>query len=231
MNKKCLNCGLVNFQTAEFCQRCRTKLPRFSSSAATEPASDGTDDLGKKLDSGAVWLFKRLLTAFAVSAVLLAVAYLSLIYSAAQLTGENKQKATEAINLLDQKGFAREAFLLRWVTAFRANDNWFNVMMKHDNAYAATNFPFEIVTVYEDFFTRPIDATERAAILLHEAQHLQGAGEEKAYEYAWRNRFKLGWTRERYANSAIYQNVLKSTKEVVPTLFQCEHNVEHDCTE
>ncbi len=228
MNKKCSDCGLVNFQTAEFCQRCHTKLSRVANSS-TEFSSD--TDLGKKLDSGAIWLFKRLATAIAVSAVLLAFAYVSLLYSAAQLSIENRKEVDEAINLLDQKGFAREVFLLRWTTAFRSNDNWFNVMTKHDNAYAATNFPFEIVTVYEDFFTKPIDATERAAILLHEAQHLQGAGEEKAYEYAWRNRFRLGWTREHYSNSAIYLNVLRSTRETVPALFQCERNVEHDCTE
>ena len=228
MNKKCSDCGLVNFHAAEFCQRCHNKLPRFTN---LRPEFSNDADLGKKLDSGAVWLFKRLLTAVAVSAVLLAFAYVSLLYSAAQLSAENKKKVDEAINLLEQKGFARETFLLRWATAFRSNDNWFNVMTKHDNAYAATNFPFEIVTVYEDFFSKPLDATERAAILLHEAQHLQGAGEEKAYEYAWRNRFKLGWTREHYANSAIYLNVLKSTRETVPKLFQCERNVEHDCTE
>lgn len=227
MNKKCFGCGLVNFQSAEFCQRCHTKLSQFSGSGVQSLSGE---DLGKKLDSWAIWLFKRMLTAFAVSAVLLTIAYLSLLYSATQITAANRMEVDAAINLLDQRGFEREAFLLRW-TAFRANDNWFNVMTKHDNAYAATNFPFEIITVYEDFFTKPIDTTERAAILLHEAQHLQGSGEEKAYEYAWRNRFKLGWTREHYGNTVIYINVLQSTRETVPALFQCERNIEHDCTE
>ncbi|MEP6923109.1 MAG: hypothetical protein ABI954_01480 [Pyrinomonadaceae bacterium] len=227
MNKKCLHCGLTNFQFAEICQRCSAKLPQFSNS----PVQISTgDDLGKKLDAGAIWFFKRFLTALGVSVMLLVIAYISLIYSAAQLSGDQKEQVDDAIKLLDERGFKREAFLLRW-SAFRANDNWFNVLTKHDNAYAATNFPFQIVTVYEDFFKKSVDTTERAAILLHEAQHLQGAGEEKAYEYTWRSRAQLGWTRQVYGLTYIYLNVLKSTRETVPELFQCEDSIEQDCSE
>lgn len=227
MNKKCSKCGLINFQIAEFCQRCHANFSEKINSPLQQPVDE---DFNQKLNAGTIWFFKRFLTAVGVSAGLLIIAYLSLLYSAAQLSSDQRLKVNEAINLLAEKGFEREALLLRW-SAFRSNDNWFNVLTRHDNAYAATNFPFEIVTVYEDFFTKPIDATERAAILLHEAQHLQGAGEETAYDYTWRHRAKLGWTRAQYGNTFIYQNVLKSTREIVPKHFQCDWNPEKDCTE
>lgn len=228
MNKKCFQCGLVNFQSAEICRRCNAQLSANPNSVAAPLVEE--EDLGKQLNAGTIWFLKRFLSAVGVSFGLLIIAYLSLLYSAARLSDVQKSQVDEAVNLLAEKGFDREVFLLRW-SAFRSNDNWFNVLTRHDNAYAATNFPFEIITVYEDFFTKSADTTERAAILLHEAQHLQGAGEETAYDYTWRNRAQLGWTRGTYGGTFIYQNVLKSTREVVPKLFQCDWNPESDCTE
>ncbi len=61
------------------------------------------------------------------------------------------------------------------MSVVRGNDNWLNASTKYENAYAATNFPIEIMTIYPEFFTDTLDDTERAAILLHEAQHLKGA--------------------------------------------------------
>jgi hypothetical protein len=69
------------------------------------------------------------------------------------------------------------------VAVFRANDNWLNASVEKENAYAATNYPFEIVTIYPDFFRFTVDDTERAAILLHEAQHLKGKDEKESYEF------------------------------------------------
>ena len=103
--------------------------------------------------------------------------------------------------------------------------------MEKENAYAATNFPFEIITVYPDFFAVSTDGTERAAILLHEARHLQGAGEKAAYEFVWQNRRQLGWTKDKYFNSVIWRNVRRQTREYAPDLFVCEKNDFQDCTE
>ena len=142
-----------------------------------------------------------------------------------------EKKAVEAsIKILEAKGFSGEAFLLNYLTAFRANDNWLNASVPKENAFAATNFPFEIITIYPDFFAYPVDETERAAILLHEAQHLKGADEKEAYEFVWKNRKKLGWTEEKYATSVVWQNVRKQTREVVPELFVCDVNPYGDCT-
>jgi hypothetical protein len=44
----------------------------------------------------------------------------------------------------------------------------------HQTAYAATNFPFAVVTLYPTFFKYAVDDIERATILLHESYHLLG---------------------------------------------------------
>jgi len=62
-----------------------------------------------------------------------------------------------AITVLVQKGFDRESDLLRKFTVFRSSDNWLNSSIEKENAYAATNYPFEIMTLYPDFFQFPLD--------------------------------------------------------------------------
>ena len=157
--------------------------------------------------------------------------YSTLVFSASPLTSEEKRKTQDAIRILEEKGFSTEVFLLKRLAVFRNNDNWLNASVEKENAYAATNFPFEIVTLYPDFFTFPVDDTERAAILLHEAQHLMGEDEKTAYEFVWKNRKKLGWAGENYANSVILTAVRKQTKEIAPLLFVCDVNPHGDCTE
>ncbi|HKX82600.1 MAG TPA: hypothetical protein VJL58_00140 [Pyrinomonadaceae bacterium] len=157
--------------------------------------------------------------------------YLSLIFSASKLTYEERQKVNAAIEILKEKGFTDEAFLLDHFAAFRTNDNWLNASVEKTDAYAATNFPFEIVTLYPEFFTVPQDDIERAAILLHEAKHLQGSDEKEAYEFVWRNRSQLGWTFSAYRFSSNFIDVRRQTAENVPGLFVCDSNVFRDCTE
>lgn len=130
-----------------------------------------------------------------------------------------------------EKGFTSDAMLLDNFTVYRRNDNWLNASVAKENAYAATNFPFEIMTLYPDFFTYPIDDTERAAILLHEARHLRGEEEPAAYTYVWKNRIQLGWTREKYSASPVWSNIRSQTRDTVPELFTCSEKDFGDCTE
>ena len=74
-----------------------------------------------------------------------------------------------------------EVFLLDRMTSFRATDHWWNEHVGHGQAYAATNFPFQIMTLYPAFFERSADDVERAIILLHEAQHLRGRGSRERW--------------------------------------------------
>ena len=97
--------------------------------------------------------------------------------------------------------------------------------------YAATNFPFEVVTLYPDFFAYAADDTERAVILLHEARHLGGAGEEEALASVWRDKRRLGWTRERYGQTRVWKNVSEFTRRYAPGLFRCGADGQQDCTE
>ena len=157
--------------------------------------------------------------------------YITLLTSADRLDYEQKKEIDSAISILEKKGFSREVFLLRYLTAYRATDNWLNASTREENAYAATNFPFEIMTVYPDFYNYPKDDLERAAILLHEAQHLKGGDEKEAYKFVWEHRKQLGWTKENYGNSLVFRNVRKQTSEIAPELFVCNINEYHDCTE
>ena len=221
MKKKCPNCQLVNFVTAENCLRCEFNL--HETSTFNQPKTGNTS-------------FKRKLLIRAGScffAVLIALLgfYLSLIMSAKRLEYQEKQLIERAVSILEEKGFDKEVFMLRYLSAYRGNDNWLNASTREENAYAATNFPFEIMTIYPDFFQYTFDDTERAAILLHEAQHLKGADEQQAYEFVWKNRKQLGWTKEIYSTSVVWLNVRKQTKEIAPNLFVCDVNEYGDCTE
>lgn len=221
MKKKCPNCKLVNFATAENCLRCQFNLVEVTT---FEPSEKRKSFFRSKIfiRAGGV-----------IVSVLIAVFgfYLTLLVSAKRLGYEEKKTVENAILVLEDKGFSREVFLLRYVTAYRATDNWLNASTREENAYAATNFPFEIMTVYPDFFTFPKDDVERAAILLHEAQHLKGADEREAYMFVWKNRKQLGWTKETHGNSIVWRNVRKQTREIAPELFVCPANEFADCTE
>lgn len=175
-------------------------------------------------------LIHRLLILFAVSMGALGIFYSSLVFTASPLNPEAKERVQSAISLIEKRGFINEAYLLRDLATFRGSDNWLNSTIAKENAYAATNYPFAIITLYPDFFTYPENDTERAAILLHEARHLKGYGEEDAYEFVWRNRKYLDWTEENYGDSVVWLNIRKQTREYAPNLFICEFNAGGDCT-
>lgn len=223
MNKKCPNCNLVNFLDAEQCRRCQFDLKN----------SDVSPQITVENKKTNFWqtILKRAAICFLVIIFCIFGFYLSLIFSASSLQASETEKVKRAILLLEAKGFSNEVFLLNYLTAYRSNDNWLNASVEKENAYAATNFPFEIMTIYPDFFEKTTDDLERAAILLHEAQHLKGADEKEAYEFVWRNRNKLGWTKEKYGNFKLYQAVKKQTKEYAPNLFICQDGDLGDCTD
>ncbi len=218
MNKKCIHCGLINYPTAQNCIRCGTGL----SETENIPSNRGF------LKSSIV---KRAAVCLAVIMVAVIGFYSSLLLSAHPLTGDERERVHASIRILEEKGFSEEAFLLKRIAAFRSNDNWLNASVEKENAYAATNFPFEIVTLYPDFFTYPVDDTERAAILLHEAKHMQGKDEKEAYEFVWKNRSRLGWTAARYSETVIWRETRKLTREYLPSMFVCDFNDSGDCTQ
>jgi len=218
MSKRCPICGLINFHSAVSCARCDTRL---------DDANNLTADRSNWWSRFAV----RALVCFFVCIVAILGFYLSLIASAKPLTFEQKATVRTAIGILKEKGFSREAMLLEDFTIFRADDNWLNASVPKENAYAATNFPFEIMTLYPDFFTYPVDDTERAAILLHEARHLAGKDEKDAYAFVWKNRKRLGWTEDKYRSSVVWRNVRDQTRDNAPNIFVCDSNEFGDCTQ
>ncbi len=218
MSKKCQECGLVNFSKAEDCGRCGFGLGESGQAASTT-------------NSNLTMIIRRAAIFLMICLFVIAGFYLSLIGSAKSLAYEDKQIVNSSILILKDSGFADEVFLLQNLAAYRSTDNWLNASVEKENAYAATNFPFEIVTIYPDFFDFPADDVERAAILLHEAKHLAGNDEKEAYEFVWRNRKQIGWSKAVYGRSLVWQNIRKQTKETVPELFACPEFDMGDCTE
>ena len=221
MKKKCPNCRTVNFSHAHECVRCRHSL------ADVEVLQKSETPVPAKKSK----IFRRAIICLAVCFLTLLGFYLSLIFTSKSLSRDEKQTVANAVQVLDEKGFSNEAFLLRYLTNYRGNDNWLNASTKFETAYAATNYPLEIMTIYPLFFTDTLDDTERAAILLHEARHLKGADEKEAYEYVWLNRKKLGWTKQTHGKSVVWRNIRLQTKEYAPELFVCNWNETGDCTE
>jgi hypothetical protein len=221
MRQKCSKCSLVCFSAETHCPRCQTEFTGESQAEVVENKPQR-------------WFFRLIsavVSSVIISFLILCIFYGSLLKSSEPLSPDQSHKISLAIDVLEQKGFSREVFLLRNLASYRSTDHWFNQATRQDRAYAATNFPFEIITVYPEFFLQPVDETEQAVILLHEAQHLHGAGEEEAYEYVWRNRYKLGWTKKKYGKTKIWHSVYKVTRELLPKLFTCEWNEDSDCTE
>ena len=176
-------------------------------------------------------ILKGVLEVFIIAGFLLFAGYASLIGTSDPVGPDQNEIIDRAIEVLDRQGFGTEAFFLRNLTRYRVTDNWLNKRVGHETAYAATNFPFEIVTLYQPFFDDPVDDTERAAILLHEAYHLLGHGEEETCSRTWENKRQLGWTSEVYKNTKVWLSVRGYTIEHAPHLFECGEDHHSDCTE
>lgn len=164
-----------------------------------------------------------------VTCLLLFIFYVSLLGTSDQVSFEQKQLVYQAIKVLEQNGFGKETFALRHLVNYRATDSWWNTSVGHKEAYAATNFPFEVVTLYPEFFDDSTDDVERAAILLHECYHLYGAGEAAALEGVWRDKRKIGWTADKYGQTKVWQNTRDLTINHVPQLFRCGPEGRADC--
>lgn len=176
-------------------------------------------------------ILARALVCLAILVLMLVGFYISLLASSSRLTIDQKSEVRQAASLLRERGFESESFLLQNMTSFRGSDNWLNASVAKEDAYAATNYPFEIMTLYSDFFAYPRDTVERAAILLHEAEHLKGRNEHDAYAFVWQNRARIGWTSDKYKDSPVWQNVRRQTRENAPELFNCQGRDFNDCTE
>ncbi len=219
IRNKCARCGLVNPTADEICRRCGALL-------GEKPPADLAGDEAKSKRG----ILRRLLWVLGTTSILLFGWYLSLLASSEPLQSDRRQTLDNAIGLLEQRGFGSEAFVLNNLVAYRQTDNWWNQSIGHHDAYAATNFPFQVVTLYPEFFDRTVDDTERAAILLHEACHLFGSGEDAALERVWREKHRLGWDAEKYSStSEAWNNTRQLTMNRFPGFFKCGADGHYDC--
>jgi hypothetical protein len=220
MNRnRCSRCGLVNSESDESCRRCGASL-------TDQPAELDSEEAKPKRT-----FLRRLVWVLSTTVIILLGWYLSLLATSEGLSSERSKKVTDAIAVLEQSGsFSRQTFVLRNLASYRQTDNWWNQHVGHHDAYAATNFPFEIVTLYPQFFDKTVDDNERAAILLHEAFHLLGANEDRALEETWLNKHRLGWTEEKYGPvSEAWNNTKRLTLSRFPQFFTCGLNQQSDC--
>ena len=221
--QKCANCGLVNASADESCRRCGGPLDPgdYFEPIKAEPV---TGTASKKRG-----FLKRVTWILGATSIILVIWYASLLISSDALQPDQREKVQTAIALLEQQGFNREAFILTHLSVFRSTDNWWNKYIGHRDAYAATNFPFEVVTLYPEFFDVPVDDKERAAVLLHEACHLMGDGEDAALQSTWRNKRRIGWTADRYHQTRVWDATEKLTRARFPYMFQCGADGQSDC--
>lgn len=224
MNRStCTNCGLVNFATTATCRRCAAPLvpdqEPVAHDAPPEPSS-GTRSVGRSVA-----------VIVGVTMTILIAWHASLLVSSNGLSDQEDLAIVDAIAVLDRAGFTKNAFVLRHLVSFRSTDNWWNAYVGHQTAYAATNFPFGVVTLYPAFFKYPVDDVERATILLHESYHLLGDGEDAALRQVWIDKQRLGWTVARYGHTRVWKNTREWTAGSVPVLFRCGADGQSDCLE
>lgn len=134
-----------------------------------------------------------------------------------------------AIAVLRGHGFEKEVFLLDRVASFRTTDNWWNRYVGHRDAYASTNFPFEVMTLYPHFFEETTDDVERAIILLHEGQHLIGKGERTALERVWKAKSRVGWTSAAYGTTRVWKSTKELTLAEFPEFLACGFDGASEC--
>jgi hypothetical protein len=216
---KCASCGLINFASSPHCRRCGVEL------LAPEPAIEPLSGPAGHSRSVGRWVFWIL----SVTVTILLTCYVSLLATSQRLSPEERQAVVNAVNELANAGFSRESFVLRHLVSYRRTDNWWNQYVGHQTAYAATNFPFGVVTLYPTFFRYPVDDVERATILLHEFSHVFGGREEEALRRVWIEKHRLGWTADRYSHTRVWKNTREWTVGSVPTLFRCGPDRQSDC--
>lgn len=235
MNPKCPQCSLVNFSASSECGRCGSPL-RAVNENVFETRPQRARDLARSEELDAEErpprsLARRIGVGLLLACAVVFVWHLSLLHTSAPANLEERLTIERAIKIIESKGFRKDAFLLRRFASFRTTDNWWNRKVGHADAYAATNFPFEIVTLYPDFFNKSKDDTERAVILLHEARHLAGADEEEAFRSVWRDRVRLGYTNEEYSGTRVWLNIAELTFKYAPDLFPCGPTIRNDCSQ
>src|SRR6185295_7817286 len=152
--RKCPECGLVNGSADEQCRRCGALLIDDEDPFIPWSAEDEAEPPRRRS------LAMRLIWIVSATVLVLIVWYVSLLLSSEKLQPDQNLKVDAAIGLIEQSGFSNEVFVLRRAAKFRSTDSWWNRWLGHREAYAATNFPFEIVTLYPEFFNVPIDDRE-----------------------------------------------------------------------
>ena len=225
---KCPQCALVNFAEVHQCRRCGEYLGNVIATPVGSTQLPTTEPAEPPENPN---LTLRVLPVAGTIIVLVFAWWASLLLSSDGLDAQQRATVERAVAILRARGFEREVFLLDNMTFFRSSDNWWNKHVGHAQAYAATNFPFQVVTLYPPFFERSADDVERAVILLHEAQHLRGRDEPTALAKVWQEKARVGWTAANYSHTRVWKNTREWTHTELPRYFSCGLDFRSDCYE
>jgi hypothetical protein len=196
----------------------------LASDSGLVPPTLRSSEGGRSFGRWVLWVLGVVIT-------ILTTAYASLLLTSEPLTADERVVVMEAIRVLDKTGFSSEASALRRFVSYRRTDNWWNRYVGHPTAYAPTNFPFAVITIYPSFFKYPVDEVERATILLHESYHLFGNDEKFALQRVWLAKDRLGWTSIRYGHTRVWKNTREWTLAEIPSMFTCGDDGRSDCLE
>ena len=129
----CAQCGLVIVSARAACPRCGASLAdappgAVDRASAVEPVPDGG-------------VRRRLMWIAAVVVLSIFGWSRSLLLTSEPIDADQRDAVMRAIAVLEHAGFSPEVVMLRHFANYRATDNWWNVYLGHQDAYAATNFP------------------------------------------------------------------------------------------
>jgi len=182
------------------------------------------DPTGKDglLDSLIASAMNIVIAVAAVVAVATALEYVTSVFGKSLSDPKEINTVDAAIAVLDPvQDLYSEAQVLRTAKYRRSKPPYlYGVCIYKGGCFAAAHYGFLFLD--DQFFDQNLlhDSVERAAVLLHEAFHLEGGNEHDAYAGVWVNKEKFGWTETPYSHYFLWGQVKAETMNAAPELFQ-----------
>jgi len=181
---------------------------------------DHTDRSGHGIDEIIASAMSITIAVAAVVAVARIVEYVTAVFGR-NLSNDDAEVVNVAIAVLDPvPTLIDEAWVLHDAKYRRGKPPYLSAVCKIvGGCFAAAELGFLFID--DRFFDASLlhDSVEQAAVLLHEAFHLEGGNEHDAYAGVWVNKEKFGWTRESYSKYFLWGQVEAATRQYAPELF------------
>ncbi len=188
---------------------------------AWDDSINHNDRSGHELDELIGAAVRVTIAVAAIVAVALTIEYVTSVFGT-NLTNDQAKVVNKAIAVLDPvPTLVDEAWVLH-SAKYRTNKPPYlaAICAFASGCFAAAHLGFLFLD--DQFFAPDLlhDSVERAAVLLHEAYHLEGGNEHDAYANVWVNKERFGWTRDPYSGYFLWGQVEAQTRHYAPELFQ-----------